>query len=194
MMGALDPGQLLLWRKAQIFAQWQWKQARTPTRRELHDVRLGPAANVREYAGSILVPMRDECGELWSLQDLRPRQPACFGLHARVSGLFHQIGGSIENAVAVVVHMSEAIMLAEEEGCPAVVAFTPDNLAAVAQGLRIRHPHARTVIWTARRADEPAAQAAAIAACVDFANIDDAGLIFGDAATSGIPTLATDGH
>lgn len=187
MGSSIDDARMGAWRKGQEYAKWRWARGRTPTARELYDVRLPNSRGwrgLRELSGCILVPMRDDEDSLWALQTLSPAHPPSFNLHARIHGLSYHVGASIQGKVAITTTVWAAGMLSEEEGCPVRVAFTPDNLEHVARSLRARHPGARVVIWMPYQEEEPVARTAADAAGVDLAAVGDAGSIFSQGASA----------
>lgn len=185
---AEDTRQLDRWRATQTTAKALWRIATTPRRQTLRRAGLPANCGIREQSGRLLVPMRDADGELWALQYLwpedRPARPKLPGgepaymPNARLRGLQHHVGGGIGESVAVVLHLADAVMLREEEGVPAVIAFTPENLAIVAAELRERHPLARVVCWSAREEESAQVRAAAETAGVAWAEPGAIGLIF----------------
>lgn len=112
--------------------------------------------------GTLLVPMRDEAGELHNLQRIAPRPPTeeekargltekRFLSGGRKRGMFHAIGQPAgASAAPDLVLMAEgyatAATLHEASGLPAVVAFDAGNLVAVAEAMPARFPGARFLV------------------------------------------------
>jgi putative DNA primase/helicase len=117
--------------------------------------------------GEVLVPMRDEAGELWSVQRLLPKAlPAgddgqagtdkLYGppkatrdeqLSSRKTGLMHLIG-KIEHAPVLLLGEGYATCasLHEATGRPVAVCFDAGNLVHVASALRKLHPQLRVLV------------------------------------------------
>jgi phage/plasmid primase-like uncharacterized protein len=96
--------------------------------------------------GNALVPMRDADGKLWSLQRIKP-QRGSYGADkpylkgGRVSGMFAMLGDPASpGPIFIAEGYATAATVHEATGRPVAVAFTSNNLLAVAQALRAREP------------------------------------------------------
>lgn len=112
--------------------------------------------------GTLLVPMRDEAGELHNLQRIAPQPPTeeekARGLTekrflpgGRKRGMFHVMGqaegdGGAPDLVLMAEGYATAATLHEAAGLVAVVAFDAGNLAAVAEAMPARFPGARFLL------------------------------------------------
>lgn len=116
--------------------------------------------------GTALVPMRDEAGELWSVQRIltkaltdretgevigdklygpRPRKGE--RLHSRKAGLFHLVDGAGSDVpewpvLLLAEGYATGATLHEATGLPVAVCFDAGNLKHIAQALRAQHPAA----------------------------------------------------
>ena len=112
-------------------------------------VRKGVQAHGVRYLpdGTLIVPMRNESGELHNLQRIAPHKPADgdpekrFLPGGRKSGLWHLIG-HVDGAPALLLAegYATAASLHEATGLPVAVAFDAGNLGHVAKALRALHP------------------------------------------------------
>ncbi|MFT7723808.1 MAG: DUF927 domain-containing protein [Roseateles sp.] len=122
--------------------------------------------------GTLLVPLRDEAGELHNLQRIAPQPPtdeeAARGLTekrflsgGRKRGLFHVVGQVLDAAAAdsplaplrahadlvlIAEGYATGATLHEASGRPCIVGFDAGNLAAVAEVLPARFPGARFLL------------------------------------------------
>ena len=102
--------------------------------------------------GELLVPLRDEVGDLWSVQrilptppDDGPDKPLLKG--GRKSGLWHMLGDpTAATAILIAEGYATAASVHEATGRPTAVAFDAGNLLKVAQTLRRFHPEAVLVL------------------------------------------------
>jgi len=105
--------------------------------------------------GTVLVPVRNEAGELVNLQRIAPRKPSAdeerkgwrekrFLPGGRKAGCWHLIGSADACDVAVIVCEGYATgaSVHEATGRPVAVAFDAGNLRPVALALRAKHPAA----------------------------------------------------
>ena len=102
--------------------------------------------------GMLLVPVRDEAGELWNVQCIAPEKPGdgtdkLFLKGGRKSGLWHWCGDPEGVAVLLIAEgYATAASLHQATGRPVAVAFDAGNLAHVAKALRTRYPAALLVL------------------------------------------------
>lgn len=91
--------------------------------------------------GSLLVPLRDTDERLWAVQAIDGSGFKSLPKGGRYSGLFHAIGDmGGDGALIVAEGYSTSAELHRETGLPVAVAFSSNNIEAVATGLRERHP------------------------------------------------------
>ncbi|MFD2754497.1 DUF927 domain-containing protein [Comamonas terrae] len=102
--------------------------------------------------GCLLVPLRDEKGELWNVQRIAPAKPAkgpdkLFLKGGRKSGLWHMLGGA-EGAETVLLAegYATAASLRQATGLPVATAFDAGNLLHVAKALHGQMPEALLVV------------------------------------------------
>lgn len=102
--------------------------------------------------GCLLVPLRDEKGELWNVQRIAPAKPAkgpdkLFLKGGRKSGLWHMLG-SADGAETVLLAegYATAASLRQATGLPVAVAFDAGNLLHVAKALHELMPDALLVV------------------------------------------------
>lgn len=97
--------------------------------------------------GSIVVPLCDDDGVLWSVQVIQPGGGKMFPRYGRKSGMFHLIGAlSDAGTVAVAEGYATAASVHEATGWPVAVALDAGNLSAVAQAMRRVRRDAKLVI------------------------------------------------
>ena len=100
---------------------------------------------LREYRGSVIVPLVNEHGEMWSLQVLMPHGSLPFQPGSRLKGAYHVLGEP-KNLIYVAVDFFSAATIYELTDEAVVVAFADNNLLSVAQTMRKRFPKAELVI------------------------------------------------
>ncbi|MCY1200462.1 hypothetical protein D9M72_118920 [compost metagenome] len=97
--------------------------------------------------GELVIPLRDEAGQIHSLQLISGSGTKLFPKYGRKSGCFHVLGDA---AGAAVIGLAEGYATAascrEAVGWPMVMAVDSGNLAAVARAVRALHPAARLVL------------------------------------------------
>jgi len=122
------------------------------------------AKRVRPYGlrlegQSLLVPLRDADGVLWSLQTIAPDGAKRFAAGGRVKGLFHAIGEPCGRIVVCEGYATGASLYAALQGSvgPHLVAcaLNAGNLAPVAEALARRHPRAALTIAADNDAHTP---------------------------------------
>ena len=97
--------------------------------------------------GSLLVPLTDMDGQLWSVQAIDPSGFKSLAKGGRYSGLHHMIGDiGTSGPIIVAEGYATGAELHRETGLPIAVAFSSSNIEAVAVGLRDRHPERPLVI------------------------------------------------
>lgn len=97
--------------------------------------------------GSLVVPMRDASGHLWSLQSINGQGTKLFPLYGRKQGCFHVLGEPAgATTLAIAEGYATAASVHEATGWPVAVAFDAGNLLPVGRALRERYPQALLVI------------------------------------------------
>lgn len=154
------PATVDAWKRAQRYARYIWQRSTAARRKLLRDAGLSTAQGLRELHGRLLVPMRDQLGELWAVQEMPTafRGVPCsdsgptFLLGARLDGMRYIVGalpGSDAGSpvIGVTVSVHDAMCWNGETGAPVLVAFALENVAALAAELRHAYPAARVVLW-----------------------------------------------
>jgi putative DNA primase/helicase len=102
---------------------------------------------IRARAGSLVVPLRDIAGQLWSWQTIDPEGRKRFCKDGRTSGLFFTFGepGNAD-AILVCEGWATGATLYEALARPVVAAMNCGNLLPVAQALQKKYPQCRLVI------------------------------------------------
>src|SRR5450830_36269 len=102
---------------------------------------------VRYASDSFLVPLLDETGKLWNVQQVFADGKKRFLQGGRVSGCFHIIGDIVSaDWVLVAEGYATAATLHEALGCAVVVAFNANNIKHVVRVLHQKYPTAKLLI------------------------------------------------
>jgi len=105
---------------------------------------------LRVRAGSLVVPLYDGEGQLWSWQTITPGGEKRFYKGGRAFGLFHPFGTHEDfergKAILVCEGWATGATLHEATGLPVVAAMNAGNLLPVARALREKFPGQRLVI------------------------------------------------
>jgi putative DNA primase/helicase len=97
--------------------------------------------------GSIVLPLRDAVGAVWSLQVIQPNGTKLFPKYGRKSGLWHLLGETVEApVVAIAEGYATAASIHEAMGWPVAVALDAGNLQRVAGYLRLLYPDSQMVV------------------------------------------------
>lgn len=105
--------------------------------------------NQEEYGPTVVVPMRDIDGKLWSYQLLCHDGKKRFCKGGRLMGLFHLLGDPASCAfLGLAEGYATAATCFELTNIPTVCAFSADNLKPVANALVSKYPHHVFVIWS----------------------------------------------
>lgn len=102
--------------------------------REFHDKR------------TLLIPLRDAAGKLWSLQFIDAQGGKRFKTHGKMRGCYYAFGGRPKDTLLVVEGYATGASLHEATGYPVAVAFNAGNLGTVATALRAKLPNVRIVV------------------------------------------------
>lgn len=131
--------------RAEANAQWS-SAAPAPA---LHPYLVKKRVNrvgIRLHNGRLLVPMRDEAGQLWNVQRIRADGEKRFLRGGKVMGLYCPIGGPIDDHLIVCEGWATGKTLHERTGLPVAVAFSAGNLESVAKMMRGKYPTARITV------------------------------------------------
>lgn len=98
--------------------------------------------------GTTVVPLKDERGELWSLQFIYPEGKKTFLKFSRKAGLFHALGrpGPPGQPIAIAEGYATAATIIKAMGWQTLAAIDAGNLMAVAKAVRKRYPQAVIVV------------------------------------------------
>lgn len=102
--------------------------------REFHDKR------------TLLIPLRDAAGKLWSLQFIDAQGGKRFKTHGKTRGCYYAFGGRPKGVLLVVEGYATGASLHAATGYPVAVAFTAGNLGMVVTALRAKLPGVRIVV------------------------------------------------
>lgn len=102
--------------------------------REFHDKR------------TLLIPLRDAAGKLWSLQFIDAKGGKRFKTHGKTRGCYYAFGGRPKDVLLVVEGYATGASLHAATGYPVAVAFNAGNLGTVATALRAKLPNVRIVV------------------------------------------------
>jgi putative DNA primase/helicase len=131
-------------RKAAIKAVKRWDAAQ-PASPE-HPYLLGKrmqAYGVRQESDTLILPLRDETGTLWSLQTIAPDGRKLFNpAGCRAKGLYFPLGGKpdLDMPLCIVEGFATGAAIHEATGYPVAVAFNAGNLEPVAKSMRAKFP------------------------------------------------------
>ena len=144
-----EDAQRAQWLRAASTAQTLWSES-VPvidSHEYLRTKRVMPYG-IRQSGHLLLVPMRDGAGCLWNVQTIAPCGEKRFQPRARVSGLWHLIGGPVYDGAQLCIAegFATAASVHKATGYPVAVAFNAGNLAPVARALHALRPSARIVI------------------------------------------------
>lgn len=124
------------------------------------------AFGIRDLRGQLVIPLRDECGALHSLQFIGTDGRKTFLTGGRKRGCYYAIGRP-ETALCICEGYATGATIFQATGHAAAIAFDAGNLAPVAMTLRRKFPDLRLVIAADNDFETPgnpglkAAQAAA---------------------------------
>ncbi len=125
-----------------------WEQATECESHPYLDLKHVKPCGLRVKGNSLLIPLRDSWGRLWSLQRIDPDGDGFnkrFMTGGRTKGLMHWIGNGTQT-IFIAEGYATGATLAERTGFGAYVAFTAGNLLAVATELREIFPNRRIII------------------------------------------------
>lgn len=102
-------------------------------------------------AGNLLVPMRDVEGKIWGAQTIDTTGFKGMAKGAKMAGTFHLIEGdwkmqNVDSPVIITEGYATGAELHKQLDVPVVVAFSSNNLLAVAEAVREKYPEKNIVI------------------------------------------------
>lgn len=100
---------------------------------------------LRQLRDRLLVPMRDVAGQLWNVQSIAPDGFKSFLKGGRTAGLMCIVGGG-GNRAAIGEGYATMAAVREATALPVVVAFSGENLEAVARAIRGRWPRLEIIV------------------------------------------------
>ncbi|QFY42681.1 toprim domain-containing protein [Candidatus Methylospira mobilis] len=125
---------------AKCKAEQQWRVARpAPVDNWYLQKKHAQPHGIRCQGDVLLIPMQDECGEIWNVQKIDRLHGKRFMYQARVFGLFHVIG-ELTEAILICEGYATGATIHEQTGYQTYVAFTAGNLMAVAQTVHRLNP------------------------------------------------------
>lgn len=96
--------------------------------------------------GSVIVPVRDIDGKIWSLQKIQWDSGKFFHPGGRVQNCFHQIGELSASRILITEGFATGASIALATGEGVICAFNSGNLVTVARTIRARYPDAAILI------------------------------------------------
>lgn len=103
------------------------------------------AYGIRQYKGSLVIPLRDTEGALHSLQFIDPAGRKRFLSGGAIQGHYHAIG-ALQGVLCVCEGYATGATVHESTGYAVAVAFNAGNLKAVALALRGKFPEAKIIL------------------------------------------------
>ncbi|MDR3005235.1 MAG: toprim domain-containing protein [Acidovorax sp.] len=125
--------------KAQAVATARWETSMPVAQHPYLTAKGIQPYNLHAEGSMLLVPMRDTCGEVHSLQTITPDGRKRFLAGGRVRGCYHSVGCP-DVAIVVCEGMATAHSVRAATGLAVAAAFSASNLAPVAQALRRKFP------------------------------------------------------
>lgn len=125
-----------------------WEQATDCVTHPYLELKRVKPCGLRVKGNSLLIPLRDSWGRLWSIQRIDPDGDGFakrFMTGGRTKGLMHWVGNGTQT-IFVAEGYATAATIAEQTGMGAYVAFTAGNLEAVTVELREIFPHRRIIV------------------------------------------------
>jgi putative DNA primase/helicase len=133
--------------KAQKIAAWLLSRARpVTTHAYLAAKGVRASAYMREYWGALVLPLRDVCAELHSLQFIGAAGDKRFLSGGRCAGYFFTLADKPDGALVICEGYATGASVHEATGFAVVCALNCGNLLAVAQALREKFPVREIII------------------------------------------------
>ncbi len=123
-----------------------WSQAQSITEHS-YTIKKGVSIyGLREYNGSLVVPVRDVSGVLHGLQFIDSEGGKKFKTGTNKAGCYYSIGGKPETILYLAEGYATAATIHESTGQPVAVCFDAGNLKPVAEALRGKFPCVQLVL------------------------------------------------
>ena len=103
------------------------------------------AYGIRQLRDTLLVPLRDVSGVLWSLQFISPDGTKRFLTGGKVSGCYCPIGKPVER-ILLAEGLATGSTLHQATKAAVAVCFSAGNLLAVARAMREKFPHLKIIL------------------------------------------------
>lgn len=137
-------------RKRHLSAAWkanaQWNDARPASEHHPYIMSKGiDSAGLRDYLGSLIVPLRDKEGKIHNLQRIRADGQKRYLAGGRVAGLYASIG-RVGDHLLICEGWATGKTLHAATGLPVAVAFSAGNLFNAAKVIRDKYPSARITV------------------------------------------------
>jgi putative DNA primase/helicase len=127
-------------------ANTQWNAARPASECHPYLMQKGiDSVGVRDWFGSLLVPLRDDAGKIHNVQRIRADGQKRFLRGGLVSRLYASIG-RVGDHLLICEGWATGKTLHAETGLPVAVAFSAGNLFNVAKVIRNKYPSARITV------------------------------------------------
>ena len=124
-----------------------WRSAKPASHKHPYLVRKGINPHgLKHSAMRLVVPLRDSCGFLWSLQFIDLEGGKMFLSGGRTAACYWSIGRRPETHILLAEGAATAATLYEASGLPVASAMNAGNLPAVALALHEKYPVAKILI------------------------------------------------
>jgi putative DNA primase/helicase len=132
---------------ARKLANSYWLTAEPSNARHPYLVKKGiDAVGAKLRYGFLLIPLRDDKGQIWNLQQIRADGQKRFLRGGRVKDLYAPVGGPVGEHLIVCEGWATGKSLHTATGLPVAVAFSAGNLLSIAQIMRGKYPVARITL------------------------------------------------
>ena len=178
--------------KARKAAAWILSRAKPVTTHGYLSVKgVQPHGDVREYRGTLVLPLRDANGELHSLQFIGEDGTKTFLTGGRIAGCCFTIADKPDGPLVIVEGFATGASVHEASGHATVAAMNCGNLLAIAVALRKNFPSREIIIAAdndqfadgnpgAKKATEAAKAIGALLAFPDFKDLTNRPTDFND--------------
>lgn len=124
--------------KARKTAAWILERSKPATDAQPYLLKKGVEVHggLREYRGSLVIPLRDANGTLLSVQFIRPEGSKRFLTGGQVSGCFFAVCDKADGPLVIAEGYATAASVHEATGLATVAAMNAGNLKVVAEALR----------------------------------------------------------
>lgn len=135
-------------RKARKIARWILSRSKPaePSHAYLAAKRVQPHGELHQWRGKLVIPLRDDSGELRSLQFIGTDGSKLFLSGGRVAGCFFALPDTGTGVLILAEGYATAASIHEATGCASIAAMNCGNLSAVAKALRAKWPQREIII------------------------------------------------